>query len=86
MLRAEEYWVQFHVGLDDGHARTALLGALVLATEPRLVVAITRRVAMEATSGIGVLPHGIVVRTQGIRTRSVSGLFLSASLTGVVSF
>ena len=86
MLRAEEYWVQFRVGLDDGRTRTALLGAFVLAAEPRLIVALARRVAIEATSGIGFLPHGIVVRTQGMQTRSVSGLFLSASLAGVLSF
>jgi hypothetical protein len=86
MLRAEEYWVQFHVVLDDGRARTALLGAFVLAAEPRLIVAMTRQVAIEATSGIGFLPHGIVVRTQGMQTQSVSGLYVSASLAGVLSF
>ena len=86
MLRAEEYWAQFHVRLDDGRARTALLGAFVLAAEPRLIVAITRQVAIEATFGIGFLPHGIVVRTQGMQTQSVSGLFVSASLAGVLSF
>jgi hypothetical protein len=86
MLRAQEYWVQFRLGLDDGRTHTSLLGALALAAEPRLIVALTHRWALAATAGIGFLPHGIIVRTQGVQTQSVSGLVLSASLAGVFTF
>jgi hypothetical protein len=87
MLRAQEYLVQFRAEApgQDG-ARTALLGAFVLAAEPRFIVALTRRFALEAGPAVGFPPRGIVVRTQGTQTQSVSGLLLSASLVGVLTF
>jgi hypothetical protein len=87
MLRAQEYLVQFRADASgEGGTHTALLGAFVLAAEPRLIVALTRRCALEATAAVGFPPRGIVVRTQGIQTHSVSGLVLSAGLAGVLRF
>jgi hypothetical protein len=87
MLRAQEYLVQFRADTSgDAGTRTALLGAFVLAAEPRVIVALTRRFALQATAAVGFPPRGIVVRTQGIQARSMSGLVLSASLAGVLTF
>jgi hypothetical protein len=85
LFRAQEYGVQFRVGLDDGRTRTVLTSAWALSAEPRLLVALSRRLALAASAGIGFLPHGIVVRMQGMQTQSVSGLALSASLAAVLS-
>ena len=87
VLRAEGYLVQFRVvQLAEDRAPTALLGAVTLAAEPRLTLRLTRHVLLVASAGVGLPLHGIVVRMQGIETRSMSGLLVSGSLGGVVSF
>lgn len=86
MVRAQEYLVQFRAeGSGEGGMRTALLGAFVLAAEPRLFVAVARHFALEATAAVGFPVRGIAVRTRGAETRSVSGLLLSGSLAGVLT-
>jgi hypothetical protein len=87
VLRAQGYLVQFRVEqFGEGRAPTALLGALTLAAEPRIAVTLTRHLLLEASAGAGFPLHGIVVRTQGTENRSMSGLVVSGSLGGVVSF
>jgi hypothetical protein len=87
MLRAQEYLVQFRAEASgDSAARTALLGAFVLAAEPRLIVALARHFELEATAAVGLPPRGIVVRIQGTDRQSMSGLVLSGSLAGVLTF
>jgi hypothetical protein len=49
-------------------------------------VALGSRVALEASVAAGFPPHGIVVRVQGAAAQSLSGLVLSGSLAGVLSF
>jgi hypothetical protein len=86
MLRAQGYGVEYGAELPaDGGARTARLGAFVVALEPRLLVAVTRRISIAAGGAAGVPVHGIVVRTQGVETDSLSGLFVSANLALVVA-
>ena len=86
MLRAQGYGVEYRADLSgDGTSRTALLGAFVVAVEPRLLVAVTRRISITAGGAAGLPLHGIVVRTQGVETDSMSGLVLSGSLGLVVA-
>ena len=85
MLRLQGYAVQYDAELDGGGSRTALLGAAVVAVEPRLLVAITHRISIAAGGAAGVPLHGIVVRTQGVETESLSGFVLSANLGFVVA-
>ncbi len=87
VLRAQGYLVQFRAEqFGKGRAPTALLGALTLAAEPRIAVTLTRHFLLEASAGVGFPLHGIVVRTQGTETRGMSGLIVSGSFGGVVSF
>ena len=86
MLRAQGYGVEYRADLSgDGTSRTALLGAFVVAVEPRLLVAVTRRISITAGGAAGLPLHGIIVRTQGVDTDSISGLALSSSLGVVVA-
>jgi hypothetical protein len=86
-LRAQEYLVAFRTEeLGQDGSQTARLGAFVLAAEPRLLVALTRRFSMEAAAAVGFTPHGIVVRTQGMEKQSTSGLLVSGSLGAVLTF
>ena len=87
MLRAQEYLVQYAAEASgDSGTRTTLLGAFVLAAESRLTVALARHFALEATAAVGFPPRGIVVRIQGTESHSMSGLFVSGSLAGVLTF
>ncbi len=87
LLHAEEYLVRFRLEAPaDASARTALLGAFVVAAGPRLTVALGTRVVLEASAAAGFPPHGIVVRVQGSPAESLSGLVLSGSLAGVLRF
>ena len=87
MVRAQEYLVRFRTDVSgEPAAGSVVLGALVLAAEPRVLVAVTRHLALEGTGSIGLPAHGIVVRTQGNPAQSVSGVFVSASLGGVLRF
>jgi len=84
MFRAQGYGVEYRAELPDS-SRTAVLGAFVVAVEPRLIVAATRRISIAAGGAAGLPLHGIVVRTQGVETDSMSGLVLSGSLGLVVA-
>ena len=84
MFRAQGYGVEYRAELPDA-ARTAVLGAFVVAVEPRLIVAVTRRISIAAGGAAGLPLHGIVVRTQGVETDSMSGLVVSGSLGLVVA-
>jgi hypothetical protein len=87
MLRMEGRVVEYAV--EDAATtspRTARLGAFLLAVEPRLQIRVTRHFTLEAAAGAGFVPHGIVVRDQGLESRSVSGLVLSGSLGGGLTF
>jgi len=84
MFRAQGYGVEYRAELPDS-SRTAVLGAFVVAVEPRLIVAVTRRISIAAGAAAGLPLHGIVVRTQGVETDSMSGLVLSGSLGLVVA-
>ena len=87
VLRAQGYLVQFRVEqVGNGHAPTVLLGALTLTAQPRLALRLTRRLFLEASAGVGFPVHGIVVRTRETETNGISGLTVSGSLGGVVSF
>jgi hypothetical protein len=87
LLRAQGYLVAFRAEASGGaSAKTAILGALALAAEPRFMLAITRRFSLEASAALGFLPRGIVVRTQGAENQSISGLTVSGSLGGVFTF
>jgi hypothetical protein len=85
MLRLQGYAVQYDVELEGGASQGALLGAVVVAVEPRLFVAITGRISIAAGGAAGLPLHGIVVRTQGVETDSLSGFVLSANLGFVVA-
>jgi len=85
MLRAQGYGVEYRADLSDGTSRTTVLGAFVVAVEPRLLVAVTRRISITASGAAGLPLHGIIVRTQGVETDSISGLALSGSLGVVVA-
>ena len=80
MLRAQGYGVAYHAEIGDGSSRTTLLGAFVIAVEPRLLVAIARRISLAVGGAAGLPLHGIVVRTQGVQTDSMSGFVLSGNL------
>jgi hypothetical protein len=87
VLRAQGYLFRFRAdGIGDGRSQAASLGALALALEPRLMVALTRRLSLQAAVAGCLVPRGIVVRIQGVETQSVSGVALSASLAGVFTF
>jgi len=86
LLRAQGYGVQYRAELaGDGGSRSAVLGAFVIAVEPRLLVAVTRRISMAASAAAGLPVHGILVRTQGVETDSMSGLVLAGHVGLVVA-
>jgi hypothetical protein len=87
LLRAQGYLVQFRAEqLGEGRPPTALLGALTLAAEPQLTLALTRHFSLEASAGVGFPLRGIVVNLQGTETRGMSGFIVAACFGGVVSF
>jgi hypothetical protein len=87
VLRAQGYLVQFRVEqFGASRAPSAFFGAATLAAEPRLALRLSRHLRLETSAGVGLPLRGIVVRMDGIETRSMSGLVVSASLGGVASF
>ena len=86
MLRAHAYAVEYTLAHPDGSAQSAWLAALFVDLEPRLVVSVARHVSLMAAVGAGFPVRGIVVRTQGQRTDSLSGLSLSARLGALLAF
>lgn len=86
MLRLQGYAVEYQAELaGDGAAQAALLGAVVVGVEPRLFIAVTRRISIAAGGAAGLPLHGIIVRTQGVEMDSMSGLVVSANLGFVVA-
>jgi hypothetical protein len=86
MLRAQGYAIEYQVASPDRGSQTALLGALTIIVEPRLLVAVSRRISLTAGVGAGIPLHGIRVRTQGVETDSLTGLVVSASLGALLTF
>jgi len=87
LFRAQGYLVQFRSeSSDEGTGRTSILGAFVVAAEPRIAVAVTRRVSLTADAALGVALHGILVRVQGTESKSLSGVTASGSLGAEVAF
>jgi hypothetical protein len=86
-VRAQGYLVEYRAELSgDPELRTLVLGAFVVALEPRLFVAVNRHVSLTAAVAAGAPVHGIVVRTQGTEAGSLSGLLLSSNLGAVITF
>jgi len=86
MLRAQAHAIEYRVASPDRGSQTALLGALTIMVEPRLLVAVSRRISLTAGVGAGIPLHGIRVRTQGVETDSLTGLVISASLGALLTF
>lgn len=87
MLRAQGYAIDYRLDpAADGGARTARLGAFVAVLESRLLLAVTYRLSVAAAVAAGLPIHGIVVRSQGAMTESLTGLALSAHLGAMVTF
>jgi len=86
MLRGQGFGVEYRVGAAGADAaRTARLGALVAAVEPRLLFEISRHIVLALGGAVGLPVRGVVVRVQGVETSTMSGLFLSGSLGVVVA-
>jgi hypothetical protein len=87
LVRAQGYLLEYRAEPSgDPEIRTVVLGAFVVALEPRLFVALSRRVSLTAAIAAGLPVHGVVVRTQGTEADSLSGLLLSGNLGAVVTF
>lgn len=86
MVRAHAYEVEYRVDHPDGSVQTTWLAAICVGLEPRLTVALTRYITLMAAAGAGFPMRGIVVRSQGEPTDSLSGLILSARLGALLSF
>jgi hypothetical protein len=87
MLRAQGYAIDYRLEpASDGGSRTARLGAFVAVLEPRVVAAVTSRISIAAAVAAGLPVHGIVVRSQGAVTDSLTGFVLSAHLGAMVTF
>ena len=70
----------------ESKEKSANLGAFALAVEPRLMVAITRRIFLQASAAAGLVLKGIAERIQSVETQSLSGTMVSANLAGVFAF
>jgi hypothetical protein len=85
LLGAQGLVAQYTTTFPGGGQR-ARLAAAALVIEPRLAVAVARRVSIAAAAGLGRPVRGILVRDQGAPADSLSGLWLSGSLGAVISF
>jgi hypothetical protein len=87
VLRAQGYLAQVRGDASqESRFTTGTLGALALQVEPRLMVALTNHLFLQASAAVGWVPQGIVVRIQGVEALSISGIALSANLAGVITF
>jgi hypothetical protein len=87
VMVAQGYLAQFRSdGSGERAVTTPAFGALAIALEPRLMATLTPHLAVEASGAIGWVPHGIVVRIQGVEAPSISGFAVSAKLGGVLTF
>jgi hypothetical protein len=83
-VRVQGYLARFRAEQSgEGHVRTSVLGALTLAVEPRLEVALAHHLSLAASGGVGYPLRGIVVRVQGAERDGLSGSVVSANL-GIV--
>ncbi len=87
VVQAQAYLVHFNVEQSGERPEpTALLDAWTVAVEPRLALALTRRLSLAASAGVGYSLRPIIIREQGITRPSMSGLVLSAHVGGGFSF
>jgi hypothetical protein len=87
MARAQGYLFEFQSDpAGPSNAGTARALAFVLATEPRIFVAVTRHLSLAMGAAAGTTVHGILLELQGTVSRSLTGLFLSANLGVVFAF
>jgi hypothetical protein len=87
MARAQGYLFEFQSDpAGPSNAGTGRALAFVLATEPRISVAVTRHLSLTMGAAAGTTVHGIVLELQGAVSRSLTGLFLSANLGAVFAF
>lgn len=86
MIRAEGYGVEVQADPPRAGSGISRSAALVLAAEPRLWVALGRRVEVTAAVSVGVPVHGVVLQTQGVDAASLTGLVLSGNLGVVFAF
>jgi hypothetical protein len=87
VLRAQGYLVQFRAEpFGDGRESSAVLSAWTFAAEPRVALALTRHLLLDASAGVGFPLRGIVIRMKGAETSGMSGFVVSGSLGGVVWF
>jgi hypothetical protein len=87
VLRAQGYLAQVRGdATQESRFTTGTLGALALVVEPRLMVALTNHLFLQASAAVGWVPQAIEVRIQGVEAQSISGVALSANLAGVINF
>lgn len=86
-LRVEGFLVELRAELPSGAgSRSVVRGAVALAAEPQLSVAVSPHVWLQAAAGAGSSLHGILVRQNGLATTSLTGIFASGSFGAVVTF
>jgi hypothetical protein len=79
VVQAQAYLVHFDAQQSGQRPeQTALLDGWTVAVEPRLALALTRRLSLAVSAGVGYALRPIVIREQGITRPSMSGLVLSA--------
>ncbi len=87
VVQAQAYLVHFDADQSGkSPEQTALLDAWTVAVEPRVALALTRRLSLAASAGVGYALRPIIIHAQGITRPSMSGLVLSARVGGGVSF
>jgi hypothetical protein len=87
VVQAQAYLVHFAAQQSAQRPeQTALLDGWTVAVEPRLALALTHRLALAASAGVGYALRPIVIREQGITRPSMSGLVLSSHVGVGFSF
>jgi hypothetical protein len=87
VVQAQAYLVRFAAQPSGQRPeQTALLDGWTVAAEPRLALALTRRLGLAASAGVGYALRPIIIREQGITRPGMSGLVLSAHVGGGFSF
>jgi hypothetical protein len=81
VFRAQGYLAEFRAEAPAaGSTQTAVRTGYVLAAEPRLTIAVTRNLWLEASVALGGTPRGVVVKVRAVETTRMSGMFLSGGL------
>lgn len=87
LLRAQGFAIAYDAQPTlGGDSRTALLGALTMAVEPRVLVALSRRLYLAAGGSVGFPIRGVVVRAQGVPADSLTGFAVSATVGAFLRF